>query len=100
MAISEEQVRHVAVLARLGLTDGQVTRLAGELSSILGHIEKMSELDLDGVEPMAHAVDVTNVTRPDERRPGLSQEAALSNAPQQEDGAFVIPRIVGVDHDS
>ena len=97
MALSEEQVRHVAVLARLGLTDEQVAQLAGELSGILEHIEKISELDLDGVEPMAHAVDVANVTRPDENRPGLSQEEALLNAPEKEGGAFVIPRIVGVD---
>ncbi len=95
MALSEEQVRHVALLARLGLSDEQVSRLSAELSSILEHIEKMGELDLTDVEPMAHAVDVLNVTRPDENRPGLSQEQALSNAPEKQDGAFVIPTIVG-----
>lgn len=96
MAISEEQVRHVAVLARLGLSDDEVSQLTDELGSILGHVEKIGELDLDTVEPMAHAVAVTNVTRPDERRPGLSQEEALLNAPDSEGGAFRIPRIVGV----
>ena len=100
MALTPDQVRHVAVLARLGLTDEQVDKLTGELSSILEHIEKISELDLTDVEPMAHAVDVTNVTRADENRPGLTQEQALSNAPESADGAFVIPRIVGVDDGS
>lgn len=100
MALSEDQVRHVARLARLGLTDEQVSALSGELSDILEHIEKMSELDLSAVEPMAHAVDVTNRTRPDENRPGLTQEQALLNAPEEEGGAFVIPRIVGVDDGS
>jgi len=96
MAISEEQVRHMAVLARLGLSDEQVAKLSGELSSILDHIEKMSELDLRDVEPMAHAVDVVNVTRPDINRPGLTQAEALMNAPEQQDGAFLIPAIKGV----
>jgi aspartyl-tRNA(Asn)/glutamyl-tRNA(Gln) amidotransferase subunit C len=100
MALSEDQVRHVAVLARLGLTDEEVAQLTGELSGILEHIEKIGELDLADVEPMAHAVDVTNVMRPDENRPGLSQEQALANAPEADQGAFVIPRIVGVDDGS
>ena len=100
MALTPDQVRHVAVLARLGLTDEQVAKLASELSGILEHIEKISELDLSDVEPMAHAVDVTNVARPDENLPGLTQQQALQNAPEAEDGAFVIPRIVGVDDDS
>lgn len=100
MALSEEQVRHVAVLARLGLSDEEISKLSGELSGILAHIEKIGELDLTDVEPMAHAVDVVNVARPDENRPGLTPEAALLNAPESEDGAFVIPRIVGVQDES
>jgi aspartyl-tRNA(Asn)/glutamyl-tRNA(Gln) amidotransferase subunit C len=100
MALSEDQVRHVAQLARLGLTDEQVSTLSHELSGILEHIEKMGELDLSSVSPMAHAVDLTNVTRPDENRPSLTQEHVLLNAPEQEDGSFVIPRIVGVDDGS
>ena len=94
MSISEEEVRHVALLARLGLTDDEVLRLRDDLSNILEQVDKIGELDLEGVEPMAHAVDVTNVTRPDENRPSLTQEEALLNAPESRDGAFVIPRIV------
>jgi aspartyl-tRNA(Asn)/glutamyl-tRNA(Gln) amidotransferase subunit C len=81
MVISEQQVRHVAMLARLGLTDRQV--------------DKISVLDLAGVEPTAHAIPVTNVTRPDVVRPCLSREDALLNAPEQQDGAFLIPKFGG-----
>lgn len=97
MAISESDVRHVALLARLALTDEQVTRLQGELNSILGHIEQMQKLDLSDVEPTAHSIPLRNVTRPDVIRAGLSRELALMNAPEAENGAFVIPRIVGVE---
>lgn len=95
MAISEEQVRHVALLARLGLTDEQVAALGVELNDILHQVEKISALDLADVEPTAHAVAVTNVVRADVVRPGLSREAALRNAPDQQDGAFLIPKFGG-----
>jgi aspartyl-tRNA(Asn)/glutamyl-tRNA(Gln) amidotransferase subunit C len=96
MPISEEDVRHVATLARLALTDEQVTTLQHELSSILGHIDDIQKLDLRDVEPTAHPLDVVNITRADEPRPGLTQAEALANAPEASEGAFVIPRIVGV----
>ncbi len=95
MAISEEQVRHVALLARLKLTDEQVASLGEDLNSILGHIDTIQQLDLEGVEPTAHALDVVNETRADEVRPGLPRELALRNAPEATPDAFVIPRIVG-----
>ncbi len=93
MAISEKDVRHVAMLARLAVTDEEVTRLSTELSSILEHIGTISELDLENVAPTAHAVAVVNATRPDEQRPCLPRELALKNAPEARDGAFVIPKI-------
>lgn len=96
MALSESEVRHVAMLARLALTDEQVETLRVELNSILGHIDTIQQLDLEGVEPMTHAIPLVNQTREDVRRPGLSREDALLNAPDAEDGAFKIPRIVGV----
>jgi len=95
MALSEEEVRHVALLARLALSDDQVARFREDLNSILGHIDTIQQLDLADVEPTAHPLDVVNVMRADERKPGLAQDAALSNAPQSEDGAFVIPQIIG-----
>jgi aspartyl-tRNA(Asn)/glutamyl-tRNA(Gln) amidotransferase subunit C len=95
MAISEEQVRHVALLARLRLTDEQVASYGEDLNTILGHIDSIQKLDLEGVEPTAHPLDVCNAMRADEVRPGLDREAALKNAPEAREGAFVIPRIVG-----
>lgn len=95
MAISEEQVRHVALLARLALTDEQVERLGHDLNSVLGHLDTIQRLDLSGVEPTAHALDVVNSTREDIVRPGLDRDTALRDAPAVEDGAFMIPRIVG-----
>jgi aspartyl-tRNA(Asn)/glutamyl-tRNA(Gln) amidotransferase subunit C len=95
MALSEAEVRHVALLARLALSDDQVDTLRAELNSILGHIDAIQQLDLEGVEPTAHAIPVVNEVRDDVPRPGLSRESALLNAPESEDGAFVIPRIVG-----
>ena len=96
MAISEQEVRHVATLARIALTDEQVATLQYELSSILDHIDEIQKLDLAGVEPTAHPLHVVNVTRADEPKPGLTQEQAIANAPESSGGAFLIPRIVGV----
>ena len=96
MSISEKDVRHVATLARLALSDEEVSTLQNELSSILSHIDEIQKLELADVEPTAHPLDVVNVTRADVPRKGLTQAQALANAPQSADGAFVIPRIVGV----
>jgi aspartyl-tRNA(Asn)/glutamyl-tRNA(Gln) amidotransferase subunit C len=95
MSLSEHEVRHVAMLARLALTDDEVGTLQSDLNSILGHIDTIQQLDLDSVPPMAHAIPVTNVTREDVVVPGLSREAALLNAPLKQDGAFLIPQIQG-----
>lgn len=95
MSISEEQVRHVAMLARLGLTDEQIEALGKELNDILVQIDKIQALDLSGVEPTTHAASVTNVTRPDVESPCLSRDDALRNAPEQQDGAFLIPKFGG-----
>ena len=89
--IDREQVLHVARLARLRLSDEEVERMADELSNILGHVERINELDLDGVEPTSHGVDVENVLRPDEPRPSLPPERALSNAPDGAGGGFRVP---------
>jgi aspartyl-tRNA(Asn)/glutamyl-tRNA(Gln) amidotransferase subunit C len=95
MAISEEQVRHVALLARLELSDDEIEQIGGDLNSILEHIDEIQQLDLEGVEPTAHPLDVVNMTRKDVIKPGLSQDDALKNAPEVESGSFVIPQIVG-----
>jgi aspartyl-tRNA(Asn)/glutamyl-tRNA(Gln) amidotransferase subunit C len=95
MSLSESDVRHVALLARLALTDEQVERFGEDLNSILRHIDEISQLDLEGVEPTAHPLDVVNVTRADVVKPCLPRERALLNAPKSDGTAFVIPQIVG-----
>jgi len=95
MSLSEHDVRHVAMLARLALTDDEVEAMRTDLNSILGHIDEIQRLDLAGVPPMAHAIQVVNVTRADVVTPSFAQDVAVMNAPQAEGGAFVIPQIVG-----
>jgi aspartyl-tRNA(Asn)/glutamyl-tRNA(Gln) amidotransferase subunit C len=89
--IDREQVLHVARLARLQLTDDEVDRMAGELSKILGHIETINELDLEGVPPTSHVVEVANALRPDEPRPSLDREVALGSAPARTEEGFLVP---------
>ena len=90
--LSRDQVLHVARLARLELTDEEVERMAGELSKVLDHIEKISELgDLADVEPTSHVVNVENVLRDDEPRPSLPAEAALASAPDPVEDGFRVP---------
>ena len=91
--ISEEQVRHVANLARLGLTDEEIGRMSGQLGAILESIDRIGELDLDGVSPTANPLNLTNVLRSDEPRAELSREEALSPAPDAVDDLFAVPRI-------
>jgi aspartyl-tRNA(Asn)/glutamyl-tRNA(Gln) amidotransferase subunit C len=81
----------VARLARLELTDDDVERMSGELSTILDHVERMSELDLDGVEPTSHVVALENVLRADEPRPSWPRERILEPAPDPAEGAFRVP---------
>ena len=89
--IDREQVLHVARLARLELSDEEVTKISGELSNILEHIEKIGELDLDSVPPTSHSMDVSNALRPDEPRPCLAREVALAQAPDVADDGFRVP---------
>ena len=89
--IERDQVLHVARLARLRLTDDEVDRMAGEMSKILEHVEKMSELDLDGVEPTSHVVELQNVLREDVPRESLPRERALEPAPDVAEGGFRVP---------
>jgi aspartyl-tRNA(Asn)/glutamyl-tRNA(Gln) amidotransferase subunit C len=93
-SLDRKTVDHVARLARLDLSDDERERMRAELSDILAHAEKIQELELDGVPPMAHSVPIVNRMRPDETKPSLSQEAALRNAPEAEDGRFRVPRII------
>jgi aspartyl-tRNA(Asn)/glutamyl-tRNA(Gln) amidotransferase subunit C len=89
--IDREQVLHVARLARLELTEDEVERMAGELSGILEHIDAISALELDGVPPTSHVVDVPDALRPDEPRPCLPREVVLAQAPDADDTGFRVP---------
>jgi aspartyl-tRNA(Asn)/glutamyl-tRNA(Gln) amidotransferase subunit C len=94
MAIDRATVDHVARLARLDLSDDERTRMQAELTDILDHVTRIQELELDGIEPTAHAVPLRNVMRTDEVRPSLPQEVALAAGPDVEDGRFKVPRII------
>lgn len=89
--IDREQVLHVARLARLELTDEEVGRMSEELSNVLGHIEKIGELDLTGVAPTTHVVEVSNALRPDVVTPSLPRDVALAAAPAVADAGFLVP---------
>jgi len=92
--IDETQVRRVALLSRLELSDAEVSQFSTQLSAIVEYIEKLNELDTDGVEPLAHCLPVHNVLREDVPKPSLSNEAALANAPQREGEYFKVPKIL------
>ncbi len=89
--LDRAQVLHVARLARLGLDDDEVQRMASELSKVLDHVDRIRELDLDGVAPTSHVVDVTGVVRPDEPVPSLARDVILAAAPEPVDGGFGVP---------
>jgi len=100
MTIMESDVRHVALLARLALTDEQVEKLTEELSGVLEHIDDLRLLDLEGVQPTAHPLAMTNRVRPDVVIPGLPRELALKNAPLSDGASFIVPAIVGAGDES
>lgn len=89
--IEREQVLHVARLARLRLSEAEVEKMAGELSGILEHVDRIGELDLEDVAPTSHVVELENVLRADEPRPSWPREVVLEQAPDPADGAFRVP---------
>ncbi|HEY5159998.1 MAG TPA: Asp-tRNA(Asn)/Glu-tRNA(Gln) amidotransferase subunit GatC [Gaiellaceae bacterium] len=91
VAISREEVLHVAKLARFALSEEEVDRFSEQLNAILEAIGKVSELDLADVPPTSHPLALVNVVDPDEPRPSLAREQALANAPESESGAFRVP---------
>ena len=93
MGISQEDVLHVAALARLEIPADEIERLREQLGAILEAVGKVSELDLDGVEPTSHPLDLVNQWAADEPRPSLSREEALANAPDPAEGSFRVPAV-------
>jgi len=93
--ISTADVEHLARLARLALTAEEKETYRGQLEEILRYMEKLDELDVAGLEPLTHPLPLRNVLRKDEPAPGLARPEALANAPEQKDGMFKVPTIVG-----
>lgn len=98
--VTPEDVRHVAKLARLALDDAQLARFAGQLEPILGYVDKLNECDVTNVEPLAHALPVSNALRDDVAEPGLPIDKVLQNAPDTDGRFFKVPKIIGGDEDS
>jgi aspartyl-tRNA(Asn)/glutamyl-tRNA(Gln) amidotransferase subunit C len=94
MPLTQEEVLHVAELARLSLGPDEVEMFTRQLNDILRYVEQLQELDTEGVTPMSHVVPVYNVLRDDEVQPGLDRDQALENAPAREGGAFLVPRVI------
>ena len=93
--ISRDEVAHLARLARLAVTEDELTMFAGQLDVILQSVATVGEVAADDIPPTSHAVPLVNVFRPDVVRPGLTQRQALAAAPAAEDGRFRVPQILG-----
>jgi aspartyl-tRNA(Asn)/glutamyl-tRNA(Gln) amidotransferase subunit C len=93
-------VRHVAKLARLDLDERHLQTFTGQLESILGYVAKIGQVDISGIEPMAHAIPLANVLREDVVQPGLALDKVLQNAPETDGPFFKVPKIIGGDEDS
>lgn len=94
MKISRKEVEHVALLARIKLSEEEINLYTEQLNSLLDYAAQIQEIDTEGVAPTAHAAQLFNVLREDEVKPSLVQEKALKNAPEAKDGFFRVPRIV------
>ena len=95
MKITKDEVLYVADLARLNLDEAAIEKFAGQIGEILEYVDKLKEVDTRGVKPTSHAISLVNAFRPDEPKAHLDREKALANAPQQEDGNFIVPKVVG-----
>src|SRR5262245_4511681 len=98
--ITIEDVRHVAKLARLDLSEAQLARFTTQLKSILEYVAKIAEVQVEGIEPMAHAIPLANVLRDDQVQPSLPLDKVLANAPQTDGPFFKVPKVIGGDEDS
>ncbi len=94
MAITIEQVEHIAKLAKLEFTEEEKKQFTSELNKILRYVEKLNELDTSNVEPLSHTTDITNVYRPDRIKDSLPVEEALKNAPDRSGNYFKVPKVI------
>jgi aspartyl-tRNA(Asn)/glutamyl-tRNA(Gln) amidotransferase subunit C len=94
MTISKEEILHVAALARLDIDDETIDKMSGQIQEILSYVDTLNRLDTEGVQCTSHAISLTNAFREDEEQGHLERERTLENAPQQEDGAFLVPKVI------
>lgn len=94
MKITKEEVRYVANLARLEISAAEIEKLTGQIGEILDYVDQLNQVDTTGVSGTSHAVPLTNAFREDAVQPHLAREDALANAPQQEDGGFIVPKVI------
>ncbi|MBT8359058.1 MAG: Asp-tRNA(Asn)/Glu-tRNA(Gln) amidotransferase subunit GatC [Deltaproteobacteria bacterium] len=95
MKISKQEVLHVADLARLDLDEESIDRFAGQIGKILEYVDTLNKIDTRGITPTSHAIFLSNAFRNDEERQHLDTDVALANAPEKEDGGFIVPKVVG-----
>ena len=95
MKITKEEVMYVADLARLDLDDASIDKFAEQIATILEYIDLLNRLDTEGIEPTSHAISLTNAFRDDEENEHLDRNLALENAPDRENGNFIVPKVVG-----
>jgi len=94
MKITKDEVIYVANLARLDLDEASIEKFAGQIGKILGYVDKLNEVDTKGIRPTSHAISLTNAFREDVQREHLGRDQALANAPEKEEGNFVVPKII------
>ena len=94
MKITKTEVLHVAQLARLEIDDADVDRFAGQIGIILNYVDTLKQVDTTGVPATSHAISLTNAFREDKQQNHLDPEAALTNAPEKDEGAFVVPKVI------
>lgn len=95
MGISRADIEKVALLARLQLTEDELAKMTAELAQIVGYVDQLGEVNTDGVEPMAHAIEIANVFRDDAVAESLPREEALANAPHRDERGYLVPAVLG-----
>ena len=95
MRISRQDIEKVALLARLRLTDDELSKMTVELAQIVGYVDQLGEVDTNGIEPMAHAIETANVFRDDMVVASLPRDEALANAPHRDDRGYLVPAVLG-----
>ena len=95
MKITKEEILHVADLARLELDDAAIDKFADQIGTVLEYVDQLKSVDTEGVKPTSYAISLTNAFREDEPREHLETEKVLANAPESEEGSFIVPKVVG-----